>query len=477
MLERQSSTLDAAIANYQRRYRRAPPAGFNRWFAYAKSHGSPIIDDFDSIMESLEPFWKVSPAQLRRNIQEVLELPNSRLWAFAIKDGKFQQLTPGGKPGEIQRMLGDVFQDLPNVTLVLNDLDEPRVILSKDPLDDALEFNGIEFYNISARSTWSAFRRPCDWQAPVQPSKDSAYTYGLPLLQNRQDSKEICFHPEYEKMHGIFMSPETFIYTDAYVPIFSPAKLSTNGDILLPAPFYVKKEADYDEFNDHAWENKTIMLFWAGSTSGGHSTDNNDWHTHHRQRFVAFANQLQNATHTFLTETRPGVWTTWYSREILSQLYNVKFTGLLQCDQLGCEAEQAFFQFGAFEDANAAFRYRFVFDLDGNSFSGRFYGLLTSHSVVLKQTVFQEWHDERLFPWVHYVPVSLGLEELPEVMRYLALTETGVKRAREIAEEGRMWRLRALRTVDMGIYLYRLVLEYARLLDDERDDAYITFKK
>ena len=194
MLERQSSTLDAAIANYQRRYRRAPPSGFDRWFAYAKSHGSPLIDDFDSIMESLEPFWKVGPAQLRRNIQEVLKLPNSRLWAFAIKDGKFEQLTPGGKPGEIQRMLGDVFQDLPNVTLVINDLDEPRVILSKDPLNDALETNGIEFYNISTRSTWSAFRRPCDWQAPVQPSKDSAYTYGLPLLQNRRDSKEICFH-------------------------------------------------------------------------------------------------------------------------------------------------------------------------------------------------------------------------------------------------------------------------------------------
>jgi hypothetical protein len=117
-----------------------------------------------------------------------------------------------------------------------------------------------------------------------------------------------------------------------------------------------------------------------------------------------------------------------------------------------------FFRFGEFEDDNAAFRYRFVFDLDGNSFSGRFYGFLASHSVVLKQTLFREWHDERLFPWVHYVPISLGLGELPEVMRYLVLTDSGAKTAKEIAEGGRTWKLRALRMVDMGFICTGLCL-------------------
>lgn len=476
MLERQSSNLHAAIANYQTRYGRVPPPGFDKWFAYAKLHGSPIIDDFDSIIESLEPFWQASPAVLRKNIEEVLKLPNPRLWALAVKDGNPQQLTQGGKPGEIQRMLGDVFKDLPDVTLVFNDLDEPRVILPKDPVSGTLESHSIEFHNGSARNTWSAFTQPCSRQALAQPIKGSIYTYGLPFLANTQCTKDICLHPEYEQIHGIFMSPETFLYTDAHVPILSPAKLSTNADILLPAPSYVKREADYNESNDHDWENKTNMLYWVGSTSGSHRT-NSSWHTHHRQRFVTLVNQLQNITHTFLTETRPGVWQTWTSREILSQLYKVKFTRLLQCDEPGCLAEQEFFRFGKLEHANEAFRYRFLFDLDGNSFSGRFYGFLASHSVVLKQTLFREWHDERLFPWVHYVPVSLGLRELPEVMRYLALTESGAKRAKEIAEGGRMWKLRALRTVDMGVYLYRLVLEYARLMDDTRDDAYITFKR
>jgi len=477
MLERQSSNLHAAIANYQIRYRRVPPPGFDKWFAYAKLHESPIIDDFDSIIQSLEPFWKMSPAQLRKNIEDVLELPNSHVWALAVKDGKLQQRTQGGNPAQINMMLRDVFTDLPDVTLVFNDLDEPRVILPNNPPSGTSESNGLAFHNVSTRSTWSVINQPCSWQALVQPATDSIYTYGLPFLANIHDTKDICLHREYEKLHGIFTSPETFLYTDAYVPIFSSAKLSTNADILLPALSYVRREADYNESKDHAWENKTNMLYWVGSTTGGHRINNNSWHTHHRHRFVTFANQLQKTTHTFLTETRPGVWQTWTSREILSQLYNVKFTGLLQCDEPSCSAEEAFFGFGEYEDADAAFGYRFVFDLDGNSFSGRFYGLLASHSVVLKQTLFREWHDERLFPWVHYVPVSLGLGELPEVMRYLALTKSGAKRAREIAEWGRTWKMRALRTADMGVYLYRLVLEYARLMDDDRDAAYVTFKR
>ena len=77
-----------------------------------------------------------------------------------------------------------------------------------------------------------------------------------------------------------------------------------------------------------------------------------------------------------------------------------------------------------------------MFGLDGNSSSGCIYDFLVSHSVVLKQTLFHEWHDERLFLWVHNVPASLGLEELLDVMRYLALTERGAKRAKLVAKKG-----------------------------------------
>jgi hypothetical protein len=45
----------------------------------------------------------------------------------------------------------------------------------------------------------------------------------------------------------------------------------------------------------------------------------------------------------------------------------------------------------------------------------------------------------------------MSMEELPEVMRYLALSEAGGVLAKQIADEGRQWRQRALRREDFGI--------------------------
>ena len=75
--------------------------------------------------------------------------------------------------------------------------------------------------------------------------------------------------------------------------------------------------------------------------------------------------------------------------------------------------------------------------------SGRFVRLLASRSAVLTQTLLREWHDERLAPWVHYLPVSQGLGELPELVAWLTGTEAGQKRARAVAEQGRQWAARA----------------------------------
>jgi hypothetical protein len=82
--------------------------------------------------------------------------------------------------------------------------------------------------------------------------------------------------------------------------------------------------------------------------------------------------------------------------------------------------------------------------------------------------VFREWHDDRLQPWQHYVPISLGMEELPEVVRYLVGEKEGRELAALLAENGRQWSLRALRPVDQVIYLYRLMLELSRLQDPTR---------
>lgn len=150
------------------------------------------------------------------------------------------------------------------------------------------------------------------------------------------------------------------------------------------------------------------------------------------------------------------------------RLYDVAFTYIFQCTTLACREERQFFRTRSWRRADTALHSRLVFDLDGNGISGRFYRLLASRSLPLKQTLLHEWHDERLVPWVHFVPISQSMEELPEVVRWLTSTEKGRMKAKEMADAGRKWYREALRDVDKGIYLYRLMLELGRVQDPER---------
>ncbi len=46
----------------------------------------------------------------------------------------------------------------------------------------------------------------------------------------------------------------------------------------------------------------------------------------------------------------------------------------------------------------------------------------------------------------------------------------GASVGEEVALQGRDWALRALRKEDMQVYMFRLLLEWARLIDDRREE-------
>lgn len=484
MLERQSKTLEAATEEYRNRYRREPPPGFDQWFAYAKKVKAPIIDEYDLINEMLEPFWNVDPSVIKKYIQEVADNDDGSLHKFRVVNGNYDTTYDDDYMGnQIKNYLHDVIKHVPDVEFIINGLDEPRVILPSDLEEKGRngETGELEFHDLGSRATWNVTTENCragssSWPLTTHSTKGSINTFGLPFVQDIKADKQICQHPEYEDMHGLFISPASFYYTAQPVPILSQCAPSTFGDILYPSAYYFDRYDDgaYDDESDPAWEQKRRTLYWAGSSTGSNAVNSTPAHTtwqhSHRQRFVSLANGLLNSTvATFLTETAPGLWKPFQSREILRELYDAKFTSFPQCDEEECVAEEAFFHLYEHEDAERAYQSRFIFDLDGNSFSGRYYTLLGSRSVVLKQTILREWHDERLYPWVHYVPVSLAMDELPETMRYLALTERGSRRAKTIAETGRRWKGQSLRREDAGVWMFRLVLEYARVLDEGRD--------
>lgn len=134
--------------------------------------------------------------------------------------------------------------------------------------------------------------------------------------------------------------------------------------------------------------------------------------------------------------------------------------------------------------------YKYLVDLDGVGYSGRFMSFLASDSVPVKATVYKEFFSDWLEPWLHYIPVSSTYKELYNIHAYFSgptrsalenigsakadenLDERrpmeGDRRLRRIARAGKEWKRTTGRPVDMEAYVYRLCLEWARLLNENR---------
>lgn len=453
-----------------------PPAGYEGWYEFTVSHNSTLIDEFDVIYDAISPFWRLSGKEVLKTMGHIQNAPNIDLWhcAFSGNSAKTHCSHPYRKFDRhiellFNSLLGDLRGILPDVQFLVNHIDEPRVLVPP-PSPKETDSQSIELFNVtnmSSRPTWKAITKFCATQpSNRRRAKHTVETFGLPFVTDISSTMDLCQHPEYDSMHGLFMSPTSFRLIEGLVPILSTGSPSTMGDILFPSPAYIEAEFQYDGTYDIEWDQKRNDLYWAGSTTGGFARDD-QWQYYHRQRFAKLARNLGRQRHHYLREEE-GEVSHVESSFLNSRLFDVAFTRIFQCQRESCRDQDAYFNTKTWADKDEALRSRLVFDIDGNGISGRYYKLLASKSLPIKQTIFREWHDDRLVPWVHYIPVSQSMEEVPELVFYLMSTETGKRQAEEIAEQGRRWFSEAFREDDMRIYTYRLLLELARLQDPKR---------
>jgi hypothetical protein len=474
LLKRQSHTIEKAIAEYRRRYSRDPPPGFEHWVEYAIAEESPIIDEFDTLDRAIAPLLRIDGDRVQDALREARDAPDAAVWSCKFENHRLKHGCEGLGEDNL-RLLADarILANLPDVEMLINGLDEPRVLSSGWP-SSRVKRNPEQagWIDSSHQNVWKeVVENPCREQRTRRAVRDN--DGGLPLMRDMAAAMDLCQHPEYEHMHGLWDAPVTLKTTTSPVPVLSPATISTMGDIPFPAVAYNNPMYSYNADEDMAWENKTAGLYWAGKTTGGFiaSGPAHTWKQQQRERFVRFANQLDPLPHTYL-ERHGEDDARWepVTREFLNaSSYHVYFTDVVQCeDEAACDGVRDYFDIHAPDDRRENLQYSLAMDVDGNGHSARYYRLLHSRSLPLKQTIFQEWHDDRLQPWLHYVPVSMGMEELPEVVRYLVEEEEGRVVASELAIKGREWAAKGLRPVDEVIYLYRLMLELARVEDPTR---------
>ncbi|KAJ3911226.1 hypothetical protein F5877DRAFT_21390, partial [Lentinula edodes] len=65
-------------------------------------------------------------------------------------------------------------------------------------------------------------------------------------------------------------------------------------------------------------------------------------------------------------------------------------------------------------------QYKYLLDLDGMSYSGRFMSFLSSHSVPIKSTVYEEFFSKWIEPWLHYIPLLSSYEEIYNIFGYFS---------------------------------------------------------
>lgn len=507
LLRSQSNTVGKAVAEYVRRYGRPPPPNFDKWFVIAEREEYVLFDEFDTMMETLEPFWETPAPELRSRVDTAFEDP--RLIRFNISNAFVNVDHEGWAPwiGEqVQSWLPPEWRlILPNMTFAINILDEPRVLAPHDTLSRAMHHAGkntppsggpglpeeriskhtpIDFMKIGRQKVWQAMASACNVDTPARNDSDRVVKSGeLTFIANATDALDVCMHSSLHENHGFFSSPDSLDITHSLVPIFSQGKPSIFNDILFPSPYYAGKieQEEYVEEEDPEWTKKSDTLYWSGATTGGYATTEN-WHTLHRQRLLLTFKSQPSTLCTLLNETSSGHWNPYETPvSDLQPLFDLKMTGTAQCEPAACEAERAAFDIMPFDgeeenpnkDAmNVTYQAKYALDMDGNGFSGRYYRLLKSRSAVVKQTIFKEWHDGHLVPWVHYIPLSMDANELPEIMKFLVQDKRGKEIGQRIARESRSWANITLRKIDLQLAFLRLLLEYGRLMSDDRDTLY-----
>ena len=512
-IKKQSKSLSEAVVEYRRRYKIPPPPNFDKWYYFAKDKGVQLIDEYDTVYHSLLPFWALKPALIRGRARESLGFDNA-LMGVSIRGG---MVTNTGRGPEWQQvattgMMRDFLKYLPDMDLAFNLHDEPRVVIPHDDLerlvkkaiDEAVpaasaigsprnswsprptdandgrtipEVRTTRFNRFAHQPTWTHSRLSCPPQSPSRaldestPDDTAVYTFSeLHLVRNKTAFSDICNSPSFRETFGFFDRPNAFDIVHDLFPIFSQSKVSSFQDILYPSPWYWANKVPYKSSKDYNWADKQSRLWWRGSTTGGFSRDGG-WRRQHRQQVVRSVNGLDKTR--ILEKVADEGKKRWNLKEVskpdYKSLFDVHFSHVGQCDPGDCDAQREFFEIAKTAAQDDAWYYKYLLDIDGNAFSGRFYAFLKSHSLVLKMAVFREWHEEWIKPWLHYVPLSLSGEEYVEVLRYFDQDDEGREQAVTVAEAGREWSNKVLRNEDFEVWLFRLLLEYGRLVDDDRE--------
>jgi hypothetical protein len=521
-----STNFRRTVTKYRETYGRHPPPGFKEWYMFARKKNAHNVDDFQQITGDLRPFWALPPAEIRKM---AAKLQNSDgIAGVRIRNHEVSIDIEDWRPETLRDSIKRIAKYLPDMDIALNLMDQPRVMVSYNDTQEYLRIEALtrslpidaqdqftsgmdhlyekdstiegvdpEWFSIAGQPYMNFASESCPPDSPARANitaEDANKLYKSPsagFITNFTASSDLCtVGPVLGDKHGFLFSASSNVISRKLLPVFSECKVSVNNDILFPANMYFMKDKRYvyNSRHDYEWEYKSDTLLWRGVTSGGVQLVDN-WHQLHRQRFVQIANstEMESRTVPILTENSMKQYQNFSDfnpSNFSLDHFDVGFT-----EAWGCIPDCSFYDdvwtYKEPKDFSQQFKAKYLVDIDGHSFSGRWRAFHLSKSLGIKATIFREWHDSRLFAWRHFVPMDNRYDDLYALMTYFIglgnSSSSALPASREpyvqshdfeaevIAAQSREWAQQALRNEDLDIYLYLLLLEYGRITDDNRD--------
>ncbi|KAF9045185.1 hypothetical protein BJ165DRAFT_1347037 [Panaeolus papilionaceus] len=473
----QSKTIQEAVAEYQRRYRRPPPKGFDQWWAFAQANNVKMVDEYDGLIEDLKPFWELPGEEVRRRSMQAGELPSIDL--VRVRDGvatvinvnpQFHDSEVSARAHGFRVMIEKFAHTLPDMDFPINAKAEGRVLVPwehqrypnltvQDSSDGIESVLGGPFQPDWGNNgnVWEAWRRTCSPDSPARRifashrnpfstgsknffTKAGTVVPGSDFSFDKTTSfnEDYCDMPYAHYSQGHFFSDWRSI--QVLYPVFSPAKAPGFMDIKIPSHYYYGSTKRYtygwDPVNlelkdtDSAeipWEDKIDKIFWRGATTGGGSHPPGFAPQYQRHRFLRMASDKSNTTRVVTYADPPSSMTHWKSAAVPVDRLNEEIMDAAFVKAVsdagypgGIDALQKVHRFGDTVPLGRHWSYKYLIDMDGMSYSARFMAFLASDSVPIKSTVYEEFFSDWIQPWVHFIPLSSSYKEIYNIYSFFS---------------------------------------------------------
>ncbi|OAV90176.1 hypothetical protein PTTG_08354 [Puccinia triticina 1-1 BBBD Race 1] len=495
-LESQSKHFSTAVSEYRRRNHRNPPKGYDRWWAWASDNNVKLLDEYDYLHKSIKPFFALPPEVFRQRASALVSGQTKwsiMIFVVSIRNGQLslsgQQANIGLRPNEMIELLKGIAHLLPDMDIPISAEDLPAVSVSarnyehhiqavrNSTLSGPQEMEVIEdqpgLYGWSNTcSSQSELRRHLDGLQDL--SRSSNPHLGQSYIHDPVAASNFCDHPDLVQLNGFLSATQPKVHP--FFPLFSFTKLNGFAELPLSPPSQFRQEVG----NDPPWEEKKNKLFWRGSTTGTYFSRINNWRRSQRTRLVMFSNEPRGNVSVRTTDSKDHLEYFEADTRVLNERYfDIGFTNSpVQCDNSdqSCEAVRNAYVFKPYAEPSTTNTFKYLLDVDGNGWSGRFHRLMSTKSAILKSTIFPEWYADRIQPWHHYIPVKVDYQDLYDIMGFFLGDSNGLNAhdqiGKQIGQQGHEWTEEFWRLTDMQAYMYLLLLEYSRLLNRDPENLH-----